>query len=593
MSDSLLPYFEQELHFIRSEAQQFAKNHPGAANSLGLSRDSIVDPQLAWLMESVALLNGRLQRRLDSAFPELSESLLNLLFPHYLRPVPSYSMLDFQVQEKTNSSHVIPAGTEFDIDDHNGNAAIFRTTDALSILPLRVIDLNVSHAPFADGKPQGAERATVRIEITIGCTDEGADLSTLNIEQLQLHPTGDSNLTLRICDLLMHASTLVCVSVQGQSHPLSRDHISVPGFDGGATVLPYQASSFGGLTLLTEFFQFPERFKSVSLQLGEWLNKAKGSTFALHIYIDELAVDLARNLSAEHFSLFVTPVVNLYRQVADPVRIDFMQNSYPLTFDNVQGSGHSVFSVDHVADISEHPHQTVPQVYAEKYGQQETGLRWQLCQTLRENDEVESHLKVADLAQTSVDSDPRTWLVDITVTEGEQAARLSPDSQVSCRDTLTIPADVGLLRRPTMPVRQSEKSKHVVALLHHLHFNFHAILGADDPLMALKQMLSLYNLGQCSQNQLYIDALSAMTTEQVVAPIRVSGRTCFASGTKITVTLDVSHMDGGRVLFSRFLDRFFSHFAGFNSFTQLDVYLDGEESMYLKFPRRSGCKQVV
>jgi type VI secretion system protein ImpG len=133
----------------------------------------------------------------------------------------------------------------------------------------------------------------------------------------------------------------------------------------------------------------------------------------------------------------------------------------------------------------------------------------------------------------------------------------------------------------------------VWALLCHLHFNYHAILGTDNPTATLRNVLELYNHNQAVQNQVYIDALLEITQEQVVAPLRVSGKTCFAYGTKIAVTLEASNVNGGIALFAHLLDRFFAYFAGFNSFTQLDVYLEGQDGVYLSFPRRTGCKSLL
>lgn len=152
---------------------------------------------------------------------------------------------------------------------------------------------------------------------------------------------------------------------------------------------------------------------------------------------------------------------------------------------------------------------------------------------------------------------------------------------------------MNLLRRPTLPVRSRDANKNVWALLCHLHFNYHAILGTDDPTATLKNVFDLYNHNQAVQNHIYIESLQNIEQEQVVAPIRVSGKTCFAYGTKISVTLDASNVNGGVSLFGHLLDHFFAYFAGFNSFTQVDIYLEGQDGVYLSFPRRTGCKSLL
>src|SRR5439155_1732505 len=88
MSDTLYPYYERELIFIRQMAQEFAKKYPGLAGRLLLEPNRSIDPHVERLIQSFALVAGRIQHKLDDDFPELTDALLNVLFPHYLAPLP-------------------------------------------------------------------------------------------------------------------------------------------------------------------------------------------------------------------------------------------------------------------------------------------------------------------------------------------------------------------------------------------------------------------------------------------------------------------------------------------------------------------------
>ncbi|PKF79726.1 type VI secretion system baseplate subunit TssF [Vibrio sp. vnigr-6D03] len=593
MSDSLLSYFEQELRFIRSEASQFTERHPGAAHALGIRKDSIDDPQVARLIESVALMNGKLQQRLDESYPELTESLVNLLFPHYLKPVPSYSMLDFDIAEDANAKHCIPKGTEFDISDGSDEPVVFRTTEDLDLFPITVTSAEVLFAPFDMAKPAGAESAKAMLELTIDASDESIELSELGIDRLKLHLKGESHFALRLYDVIAQGIAQVCVSNNDTCFTLGKSAMQPIGFDAEDTILPYQAASFGGFKLLTEFFMFSERFQGFTLDLGNVIGRTTGSQFRIQIFLNEVSVDMARSLQVHHFSLFCTPLVNLQSKVSEPIQIDFSQKQYPIHLDSGQVSDLEVFSVDDVLDVTEGEPFSVSQIYGEKYNDAECALRWQLVQNTHERGVLSSSLKVADLDHLSATSEPRIWSVTTTASDGVRAGSLPVTSQISCRDSLTIPASMTLLRRPTLPVRSRDTNKNVWALLCHLHFNYHAILGTDNPIATLKNVFELYNHNQAVQNHVYIESLHKIEQEQVVAPIRVSGKTCFAYGTKISITLDAANVNGGISMFGYLLDYFFAYFAGFNSFTQVDIYLEGQDGVYLSFPRRTGCKSLL
>src|SRR6266446_1400822 len=97
MSTTLFPYYERELLFIRRLAQDFAKQYPAAAGRLLLEPNRSGDPHVERLIESFALLAGRVHQKLDDEFPELTEALLNTLYPHYLAPIPSMAIVQFEL----------------------------------------------------------------------------------------------------------------------------------------------------------------------------------------------------------------------------------------------------------------------------------------------------------------------------------------------------------------------------------------------------------------------------------------------------------------------------------------------------------------
>src|SRR5207302_8908668 len=97
MSESLYPYYERELLFSRQMAQEFAKQYPAAAGRLMLEVNRSTDPHIERLIEAFALLAGRIHHKLDDEFPELTDALLGQLYPHYLAPVPSMAIVQFQL----------------------------------------------------------------------------------------------------------------------------------------------------------------------------------------------------------------------------------------------------------------------------------------------------------------------------------------------------------------------------------------------------------------------------------------------------------------------------------------------------------------
>ena len=111
MRDELLAYYERELTFLRLMGAEYAEKYPKIAGRLILEEDKCEDPHVERMIEAFAFLAGRIHRKLDDELPEITESLLNVLYPHYLAPIPSMSVVQFAMdpaQAKLQTGQTIP-----------------------------------------------------------------------------------------------------------------------------------------------------------------------------------------------------------------------------------------------------------------------------------------------------------------------------------------------------------------------------------------------------------------------------------------------------------------------------------------------------
>src|SRR5579859_1646496 len=144
MSDTLLPYYERELAAIRRLAAEFAETHPKLAGRLRLSADAVDDPHVARLLEGVAFLAGRVHHRLDDEFPELTDALLGMLYPHYLSPVPSCMVARLDCAADLQLPDTRPVGTELETEPVRGEALRYRTTAPVTLWPIEVENIRLT-----------------------------------------------------------------------------------------------------------------------------------------------------------------------------------------------------------------------------------------------------------------------------------------------------------------------------------------------------------------------------------------------------------------------------------------------------------------
>ena len=91
--DQLLQYYERELTFLRRMGARFAQEYPKIASRLDLEPSKCEDPHVERMLEAFAFLAARVHKRIDEDVPEISEALLEIVYPHYVRPIPSMSLV--------------------------------------------------------------------------------------------------------------------------------------------------------------------------------------------------------------------------------------------------------------------------------------------------------------------------------------------------------------------------------------------------------------------------------------------------------------------------------------------------------------------
>jgi type VI secretion system protein ImpG len=114
MADDLLVYYERELSFLRQMGAEFAAKYPKIASRLLLEADRSEDPHVERLLQAFAFLAARIHHKLDDELPEITDALLGVLYPHYLAPIPSMSIVQFVLdpeQGRLTGGHRIERGT--------------------------------------------------------------------------------------------------------------------------------------------------------------------------------------------------------------------------------------------------------------------------------------------------------------------------------------------------------------------------------------------------------------------------------------------------------------------------------------------------
>ncbi|MBM3202846.1 type VI secretion system baseplate subunit TssF, partial [Candidatus Woesearchaeota archaeon] len=166
MTDTLLPYYNSELQYLRNKAEEFSQLYPQLAGNLRISADAFDDPHVSRLMEAVAFLNARTACKLDDEFPELIDTLLNIIYPHYLMPFPSFSIIQLSPGKDMTEPYEVEKNIELESEVFEENHCKFRTIYDTTIYPIEVFDAKIVAQPFVAPVNPLAENSQAVLQIS-------------------------------------------------------------------------------------------------------------------------------------------------------------------------------------------------------------------------------------------------------------------------------------------------------------------------------------------------------------------------------------------------------------------------------------------
>jgi type VI secretion system protein ImpG len=597
--DLLLTYYERELSFLRQMGAEFAAKYPRIAARLLLEENKSEDPHVERLLQGFALLAARIQHKLDDEFPELTDALLGVLYPHYLAPIPSMSILQFVLdpdQGKLTSGHRIAQGSMLRSRTVNGAPCRFRTCYPVTLWPLEVASAQFE----APDRISPTTKAAAVIRLELRCRG-GSALGELQLNALRFFLHGESSLTYALYELLFNNVTQVQLRPVEEEEDLKPVLLSPRclrpvGFGANEGMLPYTPRSFLGYRLLQEYFTFPEKFLFVDLSELDRAVRAKyRQGMEVLIFLNK-PPRLEQPISAETFRLGCTPVINLFEQIAEPIRLSHAETEYRVIPDVGRQNAMEVYSVDSVTNASPYNSESIvfEPFYSFKHAadreQQQAFWHTTRRPSARKGDDgAEVYLSLVDLNFRPTLPALETLTVHVTCTNRDLPGKLpfggergefelegaAPLSRIRC------------LKKPTDTIRPSSRRGAQWRLLSHLSLNYLSLgEGGRD---ALQEILRLYDFSNSIVVQQQISGLARLSTRRVVGRPASMPWNGFCRGMEVTIEFDEDkYVGSGVFLFASVLEKFLGLYSSLNSFTQLVALTKQREEPMKRWPPRAG-----
>jgi type VI secretion system protein ImpG len=620
MNKPIEAYYETELAFVTDFARDFSKQFPAEAGRLVPDTNRAADPHADRFIEAFALLAGRIHHKLDDEFPELTEAMLGVLYPHFLAPVPSMGIAQFELDP---SRARFPDG--YQIARHTRlrsrvfgkppTACRWRTAYPVTLWPIQVTEARWQRPPFPAGlTPPPRTVAALRLRL-----QTLADLSfaRLSIARLRFYLGGEKQLIASLYEALFNHVTQVVFRCPDRDLPrpvfalTPAQCLHQVGFERDQDVLPFPPEAFVGHRLLTELLSFPDKFHF--LDLGGWphVRRAEfGQQMELILFLNRTRDNLEQGISAQNFRLGCTPVVNVFAKSAEPIAFEQTKHAYRVVPDRTGPLSHEVYSVEEVRALD--PERGQPLVYQPFYTFAHDQTR-----------DSQRQFYYASRRAARADGDAGTevylTLVDLDF-DPHQRAEAVLDVQTLCTnrdlasrfhragDELLIEAGgpapqgvVRLLQAPTPPLRPPLRRTAHWRLLAQLCLNHVPLVGHAEARDALQEILRLCDFADpeltpqlAAVNRQLIEGVTGLESQRGLARVGGGAHVGLCRGYQLTLELDEQKYVGtGAFLVACVLERFLGYYAAINSFSQLRARTRQGEGYFKQWPPRAADRQLL
>lgn len=613
--DSLLQYYNDELTYLRRLGRSFASRYPKVAAQLEMSAEQCADPHVERLIESFAFLTARLQRRMDGEFPDITASLLGVMYPQLVDPVPPMAIARFDVdpeQSKMTAAHFIRPNTSLFSQAPNGLTCRFRTCYPVELWPLEVRNASLeSPAQFEFLDSSATVAKVLRLTLTVQGTtlqelsnkgkpaDEPVDEEERSFKKLRFYLRGDATLVNTIYELLFCHVLKVAILPENSKQPvyLPPNSILPVGFNADEGVIPYPPHALPAYRLIQEYFGFPEKFHFFDIANLD-LNQG-GKTLDLLFMLDRMPPE-RMSVDRRNFVLGCAPIINLFSKTTEPIRIDQRHHEYRVDPDMRRERTTEIHSIISVSSSSNPREETVVMepFYSFRHRLDRRGQRsfWfsRRLPTGRED------LSGTDIFLSFVDLDFNPTLPPEQVvyahtlcTNRDFTSQMTADAQLQIEESAPL-SRITCLGKPTQPRYPPMKGATLWSLISNLTLNYLSLSSETASLDALRQILRVYSLSEQPSTYQQVQGIRSMSCRRVNRRLGTEPWRGFCQGTEVTLTFDETlYVGTGAFLLGAVLNQFLALYTSINSFTQLVIKSEQREGEWKRWAPLAGYQELL
>jgi type VI secretion system protein ImpG len=606
----LSDYYQKELAFLRDMGAAFAEKYPDIASRLALNEREHPDPHVERLLEGTAFLAARVHRKLDDDFSEVTDAFLNVVYPHYLRPIPAMAVAQFtlEAQQSAGGRVNVPRHSALNLRNAAGITCKFLTCFDLDLWPVSITAAEW-RSPAELNPPMQPSRASHVLRIQLECPP-GVTFSGLDgFRSLRVHLRGEPNLVHGLYESLLTRVTGVIardpMRPKKQAVRLGSGGVSAVGFEDNEASIPYTRRSFAGYRLLQEYFTFPGKFSFIDITgLQELTSGIFESAVELLLLIrpDRAGDRWLPVVEATDRNVLRTgcvPVVNVFEHTSDPILLTHTDYEHLIVPDARRRAHMEVFSIEQVRSAATDSNTVTPYAPFFSFRHSDDPKRHNAFWYATRRPPVtggparDVYLTFVNFDGQKIVPDTQAITAKLTCTNGD----LPSSGEFEDAKTFELKGGgpiqiITALDRPSPAVYPPHRGSSQWRLISHLALNHLSLV--TEGLEAFQEILQLYNYTASTSASAQIRAIRSLQAKPGFARLTSREGIAFARGYEIHMDVDEDQCRGsGFYLFVSVVERFLAMYATLNSFTQLTVSTPRRTEEPHTWPPRAGRRILI
>ena len=553
-----LDYYKNALRRLRQDINNFAAVYPQMASHLQLGPTTVEDPHVSRLIESFALISGRLDALVNDNYPRITQALMNNLYPSYLNSIPSMSIVRLSPYITLQKNMVIPKCTLLETSPVNNHPCYFETGFETTILPLQLSSVTTT---------------SDKLTLELRCLDKKNNFSNINVDKLRFYINSDDIFSMDfLCFLYQYSASI------SQNGSKTEAIIELVGFDNDQIMLPMQEHDFESYQLLLEFMYYKKKFFFFDLKNLD-LSQVK-DTLILDIKFTKKIPANLLTINAEQLQLNCTPIINLFKKNLEPVKITHFVTDYPLIADKRYSEHYQIHHISEVIDVNTTT--KLPYQYANSEAQSSSPAYY----IHYHHSELNSYQN-ASLTLSITDSDTLLTLseIDLAVTgyctNGNIPNSLmwkNTDNHFQFVDESFPIGHIQCFIHPTAAYSSHLNSEHLQEALTLINQGQLGLYQPSSAKKSLINLLKLYNFDKSAINTSFINSIKEVFLKEQYRYVDDNLLNPLQYGVNVEISINQNTVLGsGLFLFEKILLGIYQQHVAVNSFVTVTILLQDSE----------------